>query len=198
MNKTVQRQFLITLTIFTIICGFVLVQPTVAAKQISRRSPIWAVNGKKYHVANVKQVTVQYRNGSKAQKRYFDEAMKRWNKTNVVHFKKVKKAGAIKVTFHKGLAKTNVGAGGVTLLSTDYYTGTIVKDTIEMYPKRTHMLGGRKIAYITADTHELGHAIGLQHDPDVNSVMHATTLVNRSYPITKANLNAVRYIYNER
>ncbi|WP_165964808.1 matrixin family metalloprotease [Periweissella cryptocerci] len=150
-----------------------------------------------YHVPQIKRVTVQYSGGSKAQRQYFNLAIKKWNKTKAVHFTEVKTHGVVKVHFSKGFSKTDSQIGGITLLSANADTGVIVKDNITMYPKRVHELGGRKNAYITADVHELGHALGLKHDSNAKSVMHATTWVDRLYPITTANVNAVKFIYHE-
>ncbi|QBO34965.1 matrixin family metalloprotease [Periweissella cryptocerci] len=189
MIKT-QKGLLKVLLLLMIVIGGTSV-PGIASASTKSYSPI-----NPFKLDNPQHITYRFQNGTKANKRIFQKAVKKWNGTKLVHFEQVKTKATIVVRWQNKSAKETTNATGATKIWT---RGNMIDhEVISLYTqaaKDWHLSAEGK--YLN-DAHELGHALGLKHDKNRHSVMNQFFIDGKyDYYITTQNLNAVKQIYHE-
>lgn len=122
------------------------------------------------------------------------EALQAWNNTKVIHFKQVtnyRKANIIINSDNYG----NTGWAGVTQMPAvprGYLYGSIISLN-DYFLNQVNP----EIALSVAE-HELGHAIGLEHNDTEPSVMNSAVTDQRAYTIQPCDIAAVKALYNEK
>lgn len=122
------------------------------------------------------------------------QAMDAWNDTKAINFKQVtdyRKANIIVNAGNYG----NTGWAGITQMPAvprGYLYGSIISLN-NFFLDQVNP----EIALPVAE-HELGHAIGLEHNDSQPSVMNSAVTDQRAYTIQQCDINAVKAIYNEK
>lgn len=173
------------LTLFVLILVFL----------ISTGGAVFAVGG----WTNPKSIKTYIEPNSK--KELMKQAFAKWSivTNNKIVFKYVSNPSdaQIKVIFVKDASMSGLeNAIGVTHFQRDVYTGEMKYAQIDI---ADHVPGsaGRlmpKDRIFRVMIHEIGHAIGLNHSPDVKSIMYPTA-ISRNQDITKGDLNTLAKIY---
>ena len=114
--------------------------------------------------------------------------MNAWNDTKAINFKQVTDYRKANIIVNAG-NYSNTGWAGITQLPAvprGYLYGSII-------------LGSSKSRNcIVCAEHELGHAIGLEHNDSQPSVMNSAITDQRAYTIQQCDIDAVKALYNEK
>lgn len=117
-------------------------------------------------------------------------AVQAWNRTGVFTFQITNDPNAQVIT----QMNPNLGGSysGMTYLTTNNQN-LIVKARCDINNQTLSSFHYAKFEWINVAEHELGHAIGLNHNPGKASVMY---IANRSYSIQNVDIESVRQLYS--
>lgn len=133
--------------------------------------------------------TVNVTQSSPAYQAVWTRAVQAWNRTGVFTFQITNSPNAQVITeMNPGL---EIDDSGMTYLTTNYqnYITNAECEINNLALRRNHYTMPQ---WVNVGEHELGHAIGLNHNPGKASVMYAS---NRYYSIQRVDILSVKQLY---
>ncbi|WP_087716340.1 matrixin family metalloprotease [Levilactobacillus brevis] len=126
-------------------------------------------------------------------RRIWQEAIKAWNETGAFHFRKADSASAAQVTL-KVASKHEAAALGEDVGLTEYTAKNsyLQRATATLNPTLLHEYNYSRANQLAVAGHELGHVMGLAHNPDKQSVMYYR---NRKVGIQPVDIQGVKLRY---
>ncbi|MDY4760622.1 matrixin family metalloprotease [Streptococcus thoraltensis] len=126
----------------------------------------------------------------------YQEAIEAWNQTGAFHFKIVDQPGQAKI-IAKDYSDPSTQAAGLANTKTNALTNRLV--SVEVF-LNTYYLSNPDYGYsqeriVNTAIHELGHAIGLEHDDEHDSVMQSA---GSYYGIQEVDIRAVNQLYADK
>lgn len=176
------------------------IQTSILANTVSSASDINATGSASLTPASKrwKSSTITYKisSGSSYYKSVWKTAVSRWNKSGVIDLVPTKGKADITLSTANAKSSTN-GTVGITYSS--YYNNSTIHSLKVMASAKSYVY--RNVAsrykYSKAERahvaeHELGHALGLQHNVGKASVMYYAT---RSQSVSKPDVNGLKQSY---
>lgn len=122
------------------------------------------------------------------------DALKAWNDTKAIKFKQVSsyQKAQIIVTAHDYGETSWAGLTEMPDTPRGYLYGSVV------YLNNYYLRQSTQEVALSVAEHELGHAIGLQHNDSQPSVMNSSVTEENAYTIQPCDIAAVKAIYNEK
>lgn len=122
------------------------------------------------------------------------EAMQAWNNTGAFTFKQVSSIKHAQIAIASGFYPTVTWAGITEMASVPYgfLYGSVIHLNDFYLRQSNHQLG------VDVAEHELGHAIGLNHNDATASVMNSTIGPDHAHSIEPVDVEAVRHLYHEK
>ena len=126
-------------------------------------------------------------------RRIWQEAIKAWNEKGAFHFQKADSASAAQVTL-KVASKHEATALGEDVGLTEYTAKNsyLQRATATLNPTLLHEYNYSRANQLAVAEHELGHVMGLAHNPDKQSVMYYR---NRKVGIQPVDIQGVKLRY---
>lgn len=125
----------------------------------------------------------------------YQSAIETWNETGVFTFVEASSESSADIILYEN-SDSSSQAAGLAEMKTNPLTNRLKKVTVTLntYYLLENDFGYSQDRIINTAEHELGHAIGLNHDDSEDSVMQSS---GSYYSIQSADIDAVRSLYNE-
>ncbi|MDM7493630.1 matrixin family metalloprotease [Lentilactobacillus kefiri] len=133
--------------------------------------------------------TINVTQNSSRYQAVWTRAVQAWNRTGAFTFQITNNSNAQVTT--KMNPALGSGYSGMTYLTTDYQN-YIINAECEINNLALRNNHYARFEWVNVAEHELGHAIGLNHNPGKASVMYAS---NRSYSIQRVDIEGVNQLY---